>query len=206
MSKVIEKLETSSQTWTNVTLYQNISEATKAGMNFMYNDKEGTLFGEVSDDGKNLNKVGFVPYRGYYPDYLKISREDDPIAIEKHDKAFTAEVDHIKITVLDGEISEGEMKAYVDRGRKKYPNTPIKGINISVVDSNCVDIEYSFGVIPIQRIRRVTGYLAGTVDRFNDAKQAEVRDRVKHDVSQQNFEDVYIDNEEGKTDCPEPEM
>lgn len=31
-----------------------------------------------------------------------------------------------------------------------------------------------------ERIRRVTGYLVGTLDRFNDAKQAEVRDRVKH--------------------------
>ena len=35
-------------------------------------------------------------------------------------------------------------------------------------------------VIGIERIRRVTGYLAGTLDRFNDAKKAEVRDRVKH--------------------------
>lgn len=31
-----------------------------------------------------------------------------------------------------------------------------------------------------ERIRRVTGYLVGTLDRFNDAKRAEVRDRVKH--------------------------
>ncbi len=31
-----------------------------------------------------------------------------------------------------------------------------------------------------ERIRRITGYLVGTVDRFNDAKRAEVRDRVKH--------------------------
>ncbi|WP_417921725.1 anaerobic ribonucleoside-triphosphate reductase, partial [Clostridioides difficile] len=29
-------------------------------------------------------------------------------------------------------------------------------------------------------IRRITGYLVGTVDRFNNAKKAEVRDRVKH--------------------------
>ncbi|MDY6247703.1 MAG: anaerobic ribonucleoside-triphosphate reductase [Succinivibrio sp.] len=29
-------------------------------------------------------------------------------------------------------------------------------------------------------MRRVTGYLVGTLDRFNDAKKAEVRDRVKH--------------------------
>lgn len=32
----------------------------------------------------------------------------------------------------------------------------------------------------VQRIRRVTGYLTGSLDRFNDAKKAEVRDRVKH--------------------------
>lgn len=34
--------------------------------------------------------------------------------------------------------------------------------------------------IKFERIRRITGYLVGTVDRFNNAKQAEVRDRVKH--------------------------
>lgn len=33
-----------------------------------------------------------------------------------------------------------------------------------------------------ERIRRITGYLVGTLDRFNDAKRAEVRDRVKHDT------------------------
>lgn len=33
---------------------------------------------------------------------------------------------------------------------------------------------------PFDRIRRITGYLVGTTDRFNDAKLAEVRDRVKH--------------------------
>ena len=34
--------------------------------------------------------------------------------------------------------------------------------------------------IKFDRIRRITGYLVGTVDRFNDAKKAEVKDRVKH--------------------------
>lgn len=34
--------------------------------------------------------------------------------------------------------------------------------------------------IHFERIRRVTGYLVGTLDRFNDAKRAEVHDRVKH--------------------------
>ena len=31
-----------------------------------------------------------------------------------------------------------------------------------------------------ERIRRITGYLVGTLDRFNDAKAAEERDRIKH--------------------------
>ena len=34
--------------------------------------------------------------------------------------------------------------------------------------------------IKFERIRRITGYLVGTVDRFNNGKAAEVRDRVKH--------------------------
>lgn len=34
--------------------------------------------------------------------------------------------------------------------------------------------------IHFERIRRITGYLVGALDRFNDAKRAEERDRVKH--------------------------
>ena len=34
--------------------------------------------------------------------------------------------------------------------------------------------------VKFERIRRITGYLVGTVDRFNDGKRAEERDRVKH--------------------------
>ncbi len=37
--------------------------------------------------------------------------------------------------------------------------------------------------IMFERIRRVTGYLVGTLDRFNDAKRAEEADRVKHGVA-----------------------
>ena len=33
---------------------------------------------------------------------------------------------------------------------------------------------------PFERIRRITGYLVGGLDRFNDAKRAEVNDRVRH--------------------------
>ena len=34
--------------------------------------------------------------------------------------------------------------------------------------------------VPLERIRRITGYLVGTLKRFNNAKRAEERDRVKH--------------------------
>ena len=36
--------------------------------------------------------------------------------------------------------------------------------------------------VGFERIRRITGYLVGTLDRFNDAKRAEVAERVKHSV------------------------
>lgn len=34
--------------------------------------------------------------------------------------------------------------------------------------------------VKFERIRRITGYLVGTLDRFNNAKRAEEHDRVKH--------------------------
>lgn len=39
---------------------------------------------------------------------------------------------------------------------------------------------FEFKNIPFERIRRITGYLVGTTDRWNNAKKAEERDRVKH--------------------------
>lgn len=40
--------------------------------------------------------------------------------------------------------------------------------------------------IGFERIRRITGYLVGTIDRFNDGKKAEEKDRVKHTFGGQN--------------------
>ena len=39
--------------------------------------------------------------------------------------------------------------------------------------------------IKFDRIRRITGYLVGTLDRFNNAKKAEVQDRVKHGTKEE---------------------
>ena len=41
---------------------------------------------------------------------------------------------------------------------------------------------FKFENIPFERIRRITGYLVGTLDRFNNAKRAEVEQRVKHSM------------------------
>lgn len=40
--------------------------------------------------------------------------------------------------------------------------------------------------VKFERIRRITGYLVGTTDRFNNAKRAEERDRVKHGITIEN--------------------
>lgn len=37
--------------------------------------------------------------------------------------------------------------------------------------------------VKFERIRRITGYLVGTMDKWNDAKKAEERDRVKHGLT-----------------------
>lgn len=42
--------------------------------------------------------------------------------------------------------------------------------------------------VKFERIRRITGYLVGTVDRFNDGKRSEEKDRVKHS----GIKDIYL--------------
>ena len=37
--------------------------------------------------------------------------------------------------------------------------------------------------MPFERLRRITGYLVGSLERWNDAKRAEEHDRVKHNVN-----------------------
>ena len=62
----------------------------------------------------------------------------------------------------------------------KNPDKEIAELNLNV-NGDFVDLSYTFSNdVPFERIRRITGYLVGTVDRFNNAKQAEVKDRVKH--------------------------
>lgn len=52
-----------------------------------------------------------------------------------------------------------------------------------VIDEFCPKCHRKEDGIKFERIRRITGYLVGTLDRFNDAKKAEVHARIKHDFS-----------------------
>lgn len=87
----------------------------------------------------------------------------------------------MRINISGVPISREEAQAYVDYIEDKY-NRKLRSIDIKV-DGDYVDLRYEFVAIPFERIRRITGYLVGTMDSWNDAKAAEEHDRVKHSVS-----------------------
>ena len=82
--------------------------------------------------------------------------------------------------VVTGNVSLEEGKAYVDYLEKKY-NRKLKKLAVNI-DGDYADLNYEFEKVPFERIRRITGYLVGTLDRFNNGKRAEEHDRVKHSV------------------------
>lgn len=82
----------------------------------------------------------------------------------------------------DQDIPDEEAVAYISRGIDIY-GSRLKTIHADVVDDEWVDLRYStISIVPFDRIRRITGYLVGTLDRFNDGKRAEEADRVKHSI------------------------
>ena len=56
---------------------------------------------------------------------------------------------------------------------------------ISMGDGMIVSEQMRGKDVPFDRIRRITGYLVGSLDRFNTAKRSEVSDRVKHNVGEE---------------------
>lgn len=77
-------------------------------------------------------------------------------------------------------LPEQEIEAQANRAIKKY-GRQLKGITINVEADDELTVTYDCGTPPFERIRRITGYLVGTLDRFNNGKRAEEHDRVKHD-------------------------
>lgn len=89
----------------------------------------------------------------------------------------------ITVNVKNGEITEAEKQAYIRRAHELYPGAAIDSIDVTI-DGEYAELTYHFAPIRFQRIRRITGYLVGTLDRFNNAKRCEERDRVKHDIKE----------------------
>lgn len=85
----------------------------------------------------------------------------------------------MKITVIGGEMTEKEQQEYVKHVKKNNPDKIITALEIRL-DGEFVDLHYEYETVPFERIRRITGYLVGALDRFNNAKRIEVGDRVKH--------------------------
>lgn len=75
------------------------------------------------------------------------------------------------VFVHGAELTKDEIDRYIARAEEKYHCTP--DVMEITVDGDFVDLDYYFGNKPFERIRRITGYLVGTLDRFNNGKRAE---------------------------------
>lgn len=79
-------------------------------------------------------------------------------------------------------ISRQEVLAYIDH-IKEQSQEEVTALDISLADDGQVILDYQLKPRQFERIRRITGYLVGTIDRWNNAKRAEENDRVKHSLS-----------------------
>lgn len=87
------------------------------------------------------------------------------------------------IEVKGGEMPEEEKQQYADYIKRKHPTCKIETLAL-VIDGDFVEMYYTYQFPKFVRIRRITGYLVGDVDRWNDGKKAELSDRVAHENSE----------------------
>lgn len=80
--------------------------------------------------------------------------------------------------LITGNAGPEEQQVYVDYLEEKH-HRKLESLDIHL-DGEYADLSYKFAEVPFERIRRITGYLVGTMDHWNDAKTAEEADRVKH--------------------------
>lgn len=81
---------------------------------------------------------------------------------------------------VHGDISEKEQQEYIKHGLQKFGEN-LEGIDI-VVEGDEAVLNYTVKDKPFERVRRITGYLVGTLDKWNNAKRAEEHDRLKHEI------------------------
>ncbi len=87
---------------------------------------------------------------------------------------------NIEFVCESAELGQEEKQAYIRRGIEKYGRA-LQRVEVKL-DGDYADINYITSKVPFERIRRITGYLVGTMDKWNNAKRAEEHDRVKHAI------------------------
>ena len=181
---------------------KRMDEATeKYGLNFslIATPAEGLSGRFVRMDAKKFGKIPGITDREYYtnsfhvPVYYDISAWDK-IKIEAPYHNLT-NGGHISYIELDGDPSDN-LEAFeqvvrcmkesgIGYGSINHPvdRDPVCGYT-GIINDVCPQCgrKEGDGQPNFERIRRITGYLVGTLDRFNNAKQAEVHDRVKHSL------------------------
>lgn len=152
----------------------------------------------VKLDKKKYGEIVGVTDKDYYtnsfhiPVNFKISAYDK-IHLEAPYHALT-NAGHITYVELNGDTSNNLQafikivrcmkEAGIGYGSINHPvdRDAVCGYN-GIINDICPKCGRTEDEHKFERIRRITGYLVGTLDRFNDAKKAEERDRVKHDIT-----------------------
>ncbi|HIT52185.1 MAG TPA: anaerobic ribonucleoside triphosphate reductase [Candidatus Aveggerthella excrementigallinarum] len=175
-----------------------LSEETGLNYGVIATPAEGLSGRFVRMDRKRYGSIPGVTDRDYYtngfhvPVYYPISAFKK-IEIEAPYHALT-NAGHISYIELDGDPTDN-LEAFeavvrhmkesgIGYGSVNHPvdRDPVCGYN-GIIGDRCPKCgRTEEDGVPFERIRRITGYLVGTLDRFNDAKRAEEHDRVKHDV------------------------
>ncbi len=177
------------------------AQATKLNFSLLATPAEGLSGRFVRMDAKKYGIIPGVTDRKYYtnsfhvPVYYPISAFEK-IQIEAPYHALT-NAGHISYVELDGDplknlsafekIIRCMKESGIGYGSINHPvdRDPVCGYTGIINDfcPKCGRPERDHHGIGFERIRRITGYLVGTLDRFNDAKRSEVEDRVKHGLS-----------------------
>ena len=94
---------------------------------------------------------------------------------------LVSEVKIMKVNVI-GQVPKEFVDSEIHPILQENPARAIKEITFERLEGDDCKESYELTTVPFERIRRITGYLVGTMDRWNDAKRAEEHDRVKHSL------------------------
>lgn len=174
------------------------SEQTHLNFSLIGTPAEGLSGRFVKLDRERFGEIAGITDREYYtnsfhiPVYFSISAFRK-IKLEAEYHPLT-NAGHITYVELDGDPCDNlEAFEQVVRCMKESGvgygsiNHPVDRDSVcgytGIIGDTCPQCGRPEGDIPFERIRRITGYLVGTLDRFNNAKRAEEHDRVKHGIS-----------------------